>query len=117
MITLYQHGDSGYDDIWDVWVAEGSPAIFNTLDEDEGGRIYKAINYSNETYPQFVVIASDGPSELDTTDAADDPDEVAGRLVKKGFEHTMPNEGSVCYYRDKRGRPTIWVKPRRIEDD
>jgi hypothetical protein len=117
MKTLYQYGEDGYDDIWDIWVAEGRPFAFDSIDEDEGGRLYHAINHANETYPQFVIVASDGPSELNTTDPGDDPDEAAGTLLSKGFEYTMPKNGTVMFHKDARGKITIWYKERPLETD
>jgi hypothetical protein len=116
VITEWVRGDSGYDDIWDAWVEEGRAATFETLDEDDGGRMYKALN-RDDTYPHFILLAGDGPTTLDTTDV-DDDNELAGRQLGDGYEMTMPDSDGVKFWRGPRGKAHIKsMKDRPMEED
>jgi hypothetical protein len=112
MIERYEHGDDGYDDLWDKWVEEGSPGRFEEIGTF-GGRQWKAINYSNETYPQFVLVAADGPTELDTTDDM----EYSGRETKQGYGRTMPKHGGMTVSVSGAGKISIGYDERPFEDD
>ena len=112
MITRWQYGDDGYDDIHALWVSESSPSTFDEIGLT-GGRIYKAINYANEANPQFVLVAADGPTELSTSDDL----EETGIEEKPGYERTMPKHGTLRMHRDVRGKLAITYDARPLEDN
>jgi len=87
---LYEHGDDGYDRIRALWVSEGSAASFEEIGTF-GGRIWRAIGWKRETYPQFALAVSDGPTSLDTSD----DQETVGRVTSSGYLEEMLKTGGV----------------------
>jgi len=109
--TLYQYGEDGYARIHALWLTEGSPAFFEEIGSF-GGRQWRAINWKNETNPQFVLAAADGPTELDTSDDL----EVVGTKTSTGYEETMKRTGGMTAKMTRTGLVLSYIS-RPLEDD
>lgn len=90
MITTFEHGDNGYDDLHAKWVSEGRPATFERIGLF-GGQAWYALGWRSETYPTFLFQSGDGPTELDTSDDMG----KTGRITKKGYMFTRPKDGGL----------------------
>lgn len=112
MITTYEHGDDGYDDLHAVWVAEGSPATFDEIGLF-GGREWCALGWKRETYPVFLLSHADGPTELDTSDDMD----KTGHITKKGYAETRGKDGGLNIKFYLRSGWKIKTRPVHKEDD
>jgi len=97
-----QSGDSGYTDLYNLWVAEGSPAQFDSMGA-EGGHLYYVTN--RKTTPVFHVMASAGPTLYDENSASAGPSQE-GWVVK------MPKHGQLTFTRDFH---TGWMKVKKDE--
>ena len=90
LIETYEHGDDDYDDLYAVWVAEGSPATFDRIGLF-GGEEWYALGWQRETYPAFLLSHADGPTELSTSDDMDE----TGLILKKGYSETRGKDGGL----------------------
>jgi len=112
MVTTLEHGDAGYDDVYNDWVADGQAATIERIGLF-GGQCWYAYNRENETYPTFLLEWSDGPTELDTSDDMDE----TGRIQKKGYSETRPKDGGINIKFRERSGWKIRTRPVHKEDD
>jgi hypothetical protein len=112
MVEILKHGDDGYDDVYNHWVADGRAATTERLGLF-GGQCWYALNRKNETYPTFLLCWSDGPTELDTSDDMDE----TGRITKKGYSETRGKDGGVNIKYHPGSGWRIKTRPVHKEDD
>ena len=63
--TRISQGEEEYEEIWEAWIENGSPSIFDYIrDSDYGGSIIRVLDRA-ETYPDFYRAASLPDAEWD----------------------------------------------------
>lgn len=112
MITILEHGDDGYDDVYDDWVSNGEAATVERIGLF-GGQCWYALDRKNVTYPTFLLCWADGPTELDTSDDMDE----TGRILKKGYAETRGKDGGLNLEFDPRAGYKIRTRAVHKEDD
>lgn len=110
MITYYELGDDGYDDLYAKWLEEGSAAEFEELGLF-GGRRWKVLD--RDTTPIFLLNVSDGPTELST----DDDPEYTGVPQKTGYYDTCVTDDGLVVSTGPRGKISWRMKDKKREDD
>lgn len=112
MVTILEYGDDGYDEVYNHWIGDGSPAATEMLG-DFGGQCWYAFDRKNETYPTFLLEWADGPTELDTSDDMDE----TGRITKKGYSETRGKDGGINFKFHPRSGWKVRTRSVHKEDD